>query len=84
MQPKKASPTTSNRRHKSKADSLENGIACLTYKDPFASVYKKYIFSSDGKYLVGGMMIGDTSDYVKMVSLVKKKVCITRVFPIIA
>ncbi|KAG8680755.1 hypothetical protein FRC09_017996, partial [Ceratobasidium sp. 395] len=48
-------------------------IKCLTYKDPFASVYKKYIFSADGKYLLGGMMIGDTSDYVKLVAIVKKK-----------
>ncbi|CAE6437499.1 unnamed protein product [Rhizoctonia solani] len=48
-------------------------IKCLTYKDPFSSVYKKYIFSADGKYLLGGMMIGDTSDYVKLVAIVKKK-----------
>ncbi|KAF8599087.1 nitrite reductase [Ceratobasidium sp. AG-I] len=48
-------------------------IKCLTYKDPFSSVYKKYIFSADGKYLLGGMMIGDTGDYVKLVAIVKKK-----------
>lgn len=34
----------------------------------------RYIFSADGKYLLGGMMVGETSDYVKMVALVKKKV----------
>ena len=44
------------------------------YRDPFSGVYKKYIFSADGKYILGGMMVGDTSDYVKMVALVKKKV----------
>lgn len=48
-------------------------IKCLTYKDPFASVYKKYIFTADGKKLLGGMMIGDTSDFIKLVSIVKKK-----------
>ncbi|KAH7909470.1 hypothetical protein BJ138DRAFT_1066987 [Hygrophoropsis aurantiaca] len=48
-------------------------IECLTYRDPFAFVYKKYIFTADGKNLLGGMMVGDTSDYVKLVSLVKKK-----------
>ncbi|CDO69824.1 hypothetical protein BN946_scf184803.g22 [Trametes cinnabarina] len=32
-----------------------------------------YIFSADGTYLLGGMMVGDTSDYVKLVALVKKK-----------
>ncbi|ODQ55648.1 nitrite reductase NiiA [Saitoella complicata NRRL Y-17804] len=47
------------------------GVKSLTYKDPFSSVYKKYIFTDDGKYLLGGMMIGDTSDYIKVVSLVK-------------
>ncbi len=35
----------------------------------------RYIFSADGKYLLGGMMVGDTADYVKLVALVKKKVC---------
>ncbi|KAI0820586.1 nitrite reductase [Trametes gibbosa] len=48
-------------------------VEALTYRDPFAGVYKKYIFSADGKYLLGGMMVGDTSDYVKLVALVKKK-----------
>lgn len=37
----------------------------------------RYIFTADGKYLLGGMMVGDTSDYVKLVSLVKKKVRFT-------
>ncbi|KAG1776329.1 hypothetical protein EV702DRAFT_1179952 [Suillus placidus] len=52
---------------------LDGPIECLTYRDPFSFVYKKYIFTADGKYLLGGMMVGDTSDYVKLVSLVKKK-----------
>ena len=46
-------------------------VKALQYKDPFSSVYKKYIFTTDGKYLLGGMMIGDTTDYIKLVSLVK-------------
>ncbi|KAH8884684.1 nitrite reductase [Thozetella sp. PMI_491] len=45
----------------------------LTYKDPFQNIYKKYIFTPDGKYLLGGMMIGDTRDYVKLVPLVKNQ-----------
>ncbi|KAF8733415.1 BFD-like [2Fe-2S] binding domain, partial [Rhizoctonia solani] len=57
-------------RHRNMRD---EPIKCLTYKDPFSSVYKKYIFSANGKYLLGGMMIGDTSDYVKLVAIVKKK-----------
>lgn len=49
-------------------------IKCLVYKDPFSSTYKKYIFTADGKYLLGGQMIGDVADYVKLVAIVKKKV----------
>ncbi|KAI0201577.1 nitrite reductase [Astrocystis sublimbata] len=46
-------------------------VQALVYKDPFAQVYKKYLFTTDGKYLLGGMMIGDTSDYIKLVPMVK-------------
>lgn len=48
-------------------------VKALTYKDPFQQIYKKYLFSMDGKYLLGGMMIGDTKDYVKLVPMVKNK-----------
>ncbi|KAI1259469.1 nitrite reductase [Xylariaceae sp. FL1019] len=48
-------------------------VQALVYKDPFAQVYKKYLFTADGKYLLGGMMIGDTSDYVKLVPMVKNQ-----------
>jgi nitrite reductase (NAD(P)H) len=46
-------------------------VKSLTYTDPFQNIYKKYIFTSDGKYLLGGMMIGDTNDYIKVVPMVK-------------
>ncbi|KAI5857959.1 nitrite reductase [Tricharina praecox] len=49
------------------------GIKALSYKDPFESVYKKYLFTADGKYLIGGMIIGDTKDYIKLVGMVKSK-----------
>ncbi|CAJ2505372.1 Uu.00g127660.m01.CDS01 [Anthostomella pinea] len=48
-------------------------VKALTYKDPFAQVYKKYLFTTDGKYLLGGMMIGDTSDYIKLVPMVRNQ-----------
>ncbi|KAI4792314.1 nitrite reductase, partial [Aureobasidium sp. EXF-8845] len=48
-------------------------VKALTYKDPFTQVYKKYLFTTDGKYLLGGMMIGDTKDYVKLVPMVKNQ-----------
>jgi nitrite reductase (NAD(P)H) len=46
-------------------------VKALTYKDPFAGVYKKYLFTMDGKFLLGGMMIGDTKDYLKLNQMVK-------------
>jgi nitrite reductase (NAD(P)H) len=55
-------------------DRRDQPIKCLVYKDPFGLTYKKYIFTADGKYLLGGQMIGDVDDYVKLVAIVKKKV----------
>ncbi|KAI8140686.1 hypothetical protein BJV82DRAFT_562192 [Fennellomyces sp. T-0311] len=43
----------------------------LVYRDPFSGVYKKYIFTKDGKKLIGGMMVGDTNDYAKLMALVR-------------
>ncbi|GAA5820635.1 hypothetical protein JCM11251_003086 [Rhodosporidiobolus azoricus] len=48
-------------------------IKCLSYLDPISATYRKYIFTADGSYLLGGIMIGDTSPFTKMVSIVKKK-----------
>ncbi|KAF0467328.1 nitrite reductase NADPH small subunit [Gigaspora margarita] len=45
----------------------------LVYKDPFGSIYKKYLFSKDGKHLLGGIMVGDTNDYAKLHALYKSK-----------
>ncbi|RUP43599.1 hypothetical protein BC936DRAFT_136960 [Jimgerdemannia flammicorona] len=45
----------------------------LVYNDPFGGVYKKYVFSKDGKHLLGGMMVGDTTDYAKLHALSKSK-----------
>ena len=51
----------------------EPPVKALTYKDPFGGVYKKYLFTLDGKYLLGGMMIGDTRDYLKLNQMVKQQ-----------
>ncbi|KAJ8585502.1 nitrite reductase [Rhizopogon salebrosus TDB-379] len=61
------------KKHGGRQIVTDGPIECLTYRDPFSFVYKKYIFTADGRYLLGGMMVGETSDYVKLVSLVKKK-----------
>ncbi|KAF6764112.1 nitrite reductase [Ephemerocybe angulata] len=62
-------PAKRPRKHGSGAQPIN----CLVYKDPFSATYKKYIFTEDGKYLLGGMMVGDVSDFVKLVAIVKKK-----------
>lgn len=51
----------------------EPPVKALTYMDPFGGVYKKYLFTMDGEYLLGGMMIGDTKDYLKLNQMVKKQ-----------
>jgi nitrite reductase (NAD(P)H) len=48
-------------------------VKALTYRDPFQQIYKKYLFTPDGKYIIGGMMIGETKDYVKLVSMVNNQ-----------
>ncbi|OJJ49898.1 hypothetical protein ASPZODRAFT_109754 [Penicilliopsis zonata CBS 506.65] len=54
-----------------KEKETEPPVKALTYKDPFGGVYKKYLFTMDGNYLLGGMMIGDTKDYIKLNQMVK-------------
>ncbi|KAI3320244.1 nitrite reductase [Xylariaceae sp. AK1471] len=69
-------PAKATRRSKTSSltgDKLAPVVQALVYKDPFASVYKKYLFTADGKFLLGGMMIGDTSDYIKLVPMVKNQ-----------
>ncbi|KAH9891345.1 nitrite reductase [Cubamyces lactineus] len=61
------------KRHGAAAAAAEGPVEAVTYRDPFGGVYKKYIFSADGKYLLGGMMVGDASEYAKLVAMVKKK-----------
>ena len=63
--------TPSKPRKPGQRDPRNEPIRCLTYKDPFDAVYKKYvrlrrsrrsligaqIFTADGSYLLGGMMM---------------------------
>lgn len=50
-----------------------DSVKALTYLDPIDSTYKKFIFTADGSRLIGGILIGDTGSFTKLVSLVKKK-----------
>lgn len=63
----------SKRKSSQKENGTEPQVKAMTYRDPFSDVYKKYIFTADGKYLIGGMMVGDVKDYVKLVGLCSKQ-----------
>jgi nitrite reductase (NAD(P)H) len=54
-------------------ESLSPSVKALTYKDPFGSIYKKFLFTTDGRFLLGGMMIGDTKDYTKLHQMVRNQ-----------
>jgi len=43
----------------------------LVHNDPFSGVYKKLLFSKDGKKLLGGILVGDATDY-GMLSILAK------------
>lgn len=43
----------------------------LTFEDPFAGLYKKLFFTHDGTRLLGGILVGDASDYGMLSVLAK-------------
>jgi nitrite reductase (NADH) large subunit len=38
----------------------------LTLEDPFGGTYRKLLFSPDGQRLLGGVLVGDASDYARL------------------
>ena len=49
----------------------EDKATALAVEDPFAGIYKKLVFSKDGKQLIGGVLVGDASEY-GMLSIMAK------------
>lgn len=43
----------------------------MTFEDPFTGVYKKLVFNHDGAKLLGGILVGDASDYGTLLALYK-------------
>jgi len=43
----------------------------LVYDDPFGAVYRKLLVSRDGTRLLGGILVGDASDYATLASLAR-------------
>jgi nitrite reductase (NAD(P)H) len=52
-----ATTVSASKKRNGREPDEDGPIECLVYRDPFSGVYKKYIFSADGKYLLGGMMV---------------------------
>ncbi len=46
------------------------GAEEMSFIDPIRGTYKKIVLSSDGKKLLGGVLVGDTSDYGSLVAQV--------------
>jgi nitrite reductase (NADH) large subunit len=45
------------------------GARALTFEDPFGGVYKKLLFDAEGKRLLGGVLVGDASDFGALLKL---------------
>lgn len=45
----------------------------LVYNNPLEKVYKKLIFSANGKKLLGGILVGDASDFPRLTLMCKMK-----------
>ncbi|MEK6236353.1 MAG: nitrite reductase large subunit NirB, partial [Planctomycetales bacterium] len=43
----------------------------MTFEDPFAGIYKKLWFDAAGKQLLGGILVGDASDYATLSALAR-------------
>jgi nitrite reductase (NAD(P)H) len=51
----------------------EKQVRSLVYEDPIDGIYTKLIFTKDGKYLLGGILVGDTRKFTTYTSIVKQR-----------
>ncbi len=49
----------------------DNGNRCVSFEDHVQGVYKKLVVSSDCSKLIGGILVGDTKDYVPLLQMTK-------------
>jgi nitrite reductase (NADH) large subunit len=49
----------------------EQGAKAISYEDPFKGTYKKLLFNPEGTKLLGGILVGDASEYVTLSALAK-------------
>jgi NAD(P)H-dependent nitrite reductase large subunit/NAD(P)H-dependent nitrite reductase small subunit len=49
----------------------DDSVIALTFQDPIAGVYKKLFVNESGDKLLGGILVGDASDYGALVAIAK-------------
>jgi nitrite reductase (NADH) large subunit len=54
-----------------------DGTRALAYEDPFGGVYKKLVFNRDGNRLLGGILVGDASEFGTLLGLFKSGQALT-------
>jgi nitrite reductase (NADH) large subunit len=52
-------------------ESGEDKATPLSFEEPFSGVYKKLLFSLDGKRLLGGVLVGDAAEYGTLLMMSK-------------
>ncbi len=50
-----------------------DGSRALTFHDPFGGVYKKLVFDAEGTRLLGGILVGDASDFGTLLGLYRSE-----------
>ncbi|MEG8945767.1 nitrite reductase large subunit NirB [Rosettibacter firmus] len=55
----------------------KNNSYSVVYNNFYKGIYKRINISTDGKYLLGGILIGDIKDYNNLINLYKNKSIIT-------
>lgn len=48
-------------------------VKSLIFEDPIEGMYTKLIVTKDGKYLLGGILVGDTNNFTKFSALTKSR-----------
>jgi len=52
------------------------GSLCYSFIDERAQVYKKLVVSEDGKYLLGGVLVGEAEDYGTLLQMMLNKMAL--------
>ncbi|WP_437622116.1 nitrite reductase large subunit NirB [Sorangium sp. So ce1151] len=56
------------------AFAAQPGATVVSFMSATSNVYKKLVVSADGKHLLGGILVGDASNYSQLLQLVQNKI----------